>query len=209
MAHEILERQRAVEKELDAIVDMINARSASFYMTAAFCSPTFGGLRCQPDAVRVEASEETLKFLIIEDKTSNQPRYYAQLYAEAVILTDMHCLFAPAIRMDHYGLSGRLDQRRVPFYPRLKNFRTFIIEAALNAYGSLQTLRDKPLAPIMFSENFHMLPGIEQKYFIVTQSRKVILGALKHPENLDIEPMPQMKFTRRGNQLELFMPKNH
>ncbi len=207
MAHELLEKQRSVVKDLDYIIEEINNRSSPFYMTATFCSPTFGGLRCQPDAVRVETTKEMVKFLIIEDKTSNQPRYYAQLYAEAVVLTDIHCLVAPAISTDHYGLSGRMDQRRLPFFPKLKNFETFIVEAALNPYGSLQLLKNKPKAPIQFSENFHMLPGIEQKYFIVTQSRKAILRALKHPEYLDIEPMPQMKFTRRGNELKLFIPK--
>ena len=206
-AHERLEEMRHVEKDLRLIVKGINERSAPFYMTATFCSPTFGGLRCQPDAVYVEARGEKLRFLIIEDKTSNQPRYYAQLYAEAVILTDRHCLVTPATERDQLGIGGRSDQRRMPFYPKLTGFETISVDAALNPYGSLPNIRDKPLTPMPFSTNFHVLPDMESKYFIVTQSKKVILKALRHPQNLDIDHSAQMKFTRKGRELKIYLPK--
>lgn len=206
-AHEALEEARSVEKDLRLIIDSINRRAPPFYMTATFCSPTFGGLRCQPDAVSVEASGTTLRLFIIEDKTSNQPRYYAQLYAEAVILTDRQCLVAPAFEADQFALGGREDQERVPFYPQLRGFENFVVDAALNPYGSLENLSNKPLPPVKFSVNFHMLPGIEKKYFIVTQSKKAILNALEHPQRLGEAISPQMRFAKRGKELKLYLPK--
>lgn len=207
MAHEALEATRGVTKDLRLIIDSINNRAEPFYMTATFCSPTFGGLRCQPDAVYVEAHGSILRMLIIEDKTSNQSRYYTQLYAEAVILTDRQCLVAPVFEREQLGLGGREDQERRPFFSQLSGFETFIVDAALNPYGSLESLRDAPLAPLEFSVNFHMKPGIEKKYYTVTQSKRTILSALKHPERLGEKVMPQMKFTRRGKELELYLPK--
>ena len=176
-------------------------------MTATFCSPTFGGLRCQPDAVFVEPKEDSLRLLIIEDKTTNQPRYYTQLYAEAVIFTDRQCLVARAFEDDQIGLGGKAEQKRVPFYSQLKGFDRFLVDASLNPYGSLERLRDKPLNPIRFSENFHMSPGIESKYFAVTQSKKVIMKALKHPQYVEVERSAQMKFTKKGKELKTFLPK--
>jgi hypothetical protein len=206
-AHELLERNRRVEKDLQIIFERINGRSEPFYMTATFCSPTFGGLRCQPDAVYVEPREDSLKLLIIEDKTSNQPRYYTQLYAEGVILTDRQCLIAPAFARDHLGVGGKTDERRVPFYPVLMDFQNFAIEVSLNPYVSLERIRDKPLNPIRFSQNFHMLPETESKYFAVTQSKKVIMKALKHPQYVDVEKSAQMRFTQRGRELKTYLPK--
>ncbi len=207
-AHEILEQRRKVEKDPHVIVDRINARSEPFYMTATFCSPTFGGFRCQPDAVYVEANGESLKMLIVEDKTTNQPRYYTQLYAEAVILTDRQCLMAPAYERDVLGVGGRLDERRLPFYPQLEDFERFVIDASLNPYGSLQKIRESPLSPIRFSENFHMLPGIEPKYFAVTQSKKAIMKALKHPQFVEVDRSAQMRFTQKGKELRTYIPKD-
>jgi hypothetical protein len=199
---------RKVEKDLRAIVDKINARSEPFYMTATFCSPTFGGLRCQPDAIYVESKEDSLRLLIIEDKTTNQPRYYTQLYAEAVILTDRQCLVARAYEKDdHIGIGGKTDQRRVPFYSQLKGFERFLVDASLNPYGSLERLRDRPLDPIRFSENFHMQLGIESKYFAVTQSKKVIMKALKHPQYVEVDHSAQTRFTRKGKELKFYLPK--
>lgn len=206
-AHETLEGMRHVEKNLHIIVDSINRRAPPFYLTATFCSPTFGGIRCQPDAVYVEATGSTLRLFIIEDKTSNQPRYYTQLYAEAVILTDRQCLVAPAFEADQLSLGGKEDQERYPFFTQLRGFDTFLVDAALNPYGSLDKLRDKPLAPMRISTNFHMQPGMEKKYFVVTQSKKKILSALKHPQRLGAGISPQMKFTRKGRELELYLPK--
>ena len=206
-AHEILEQRRSVEKDPHVIVDRINARSEPFYMTGTFCSPTFGGFRCQPDAVYIEAKGELLRMLIVEDKTTNQPRYYTQLYAEAVILTDRHCLMAPAYERDVLGVGGRMDERRLPFYPQLKGFESFIVDASLNPYGSLQKIRDSPLSPIRFSENFHILPGIETKYFAVTQSKKAIMKALKHPQYIEVDRTAQMRFTRKGKELRTYIPK--
>ncbi len=207
IAHEKLEQMRNVEKNHERIVDLINQRSKPFYMTATFCSPTFGGLRCQPDAVYVEAKGDTLRLLVIEDKTSNQPRYYAQLYAEAVILTDRHCLVAPSIEGDHLALGGILDQERTPFYSQLEGFQNYTVDAAINPYGSLEKLSNRPLKPIHFSENFHIASGLESKYFIVSQSKKTILKALKHPQHID-EGKAQMRFTRRGKELKVYMPKS-
>lgn len=206
-AHEALEGVRGVEKDLRLIIDSINNRAKPFYMTATFCSPTFGGLRCQPDAVYVEANGSTLRLLVIEDKTSNQPRYYTQLYAEGVVLTDRQCLVAPVFEREQLGLGGREDQERRPFFPQLRGFETFIVDAALNPYGSLQSLRDVPLTPLRFSVNFHMRPGAESKYYTVTQSKKTILRALKHPERLGEKVLPQMKFAKRGKELKLYLPK--
>ena len=206
-AHQILEGMRHVEKDLLTIVEMVNRRSISFYMTATFCSPTFGGLRCQPDAILVERDDDTLRFLIIEDKTSNQARYYTQLYAEAVILTDRHCLIAPAFEYDKIGLGGSLNQKRLPFYPQIQGIQTIFVDVALNAYRSLKNLRDCPMSPIRFSTNFHMNPGVEPKYFTVTQSKKAIMKALKHPQYIEIEPSAQMKFTRSGKELKMYVPK--
>ena len=206
-AHELLEQRRKVEKDLRAIIEKINSRQEPFYMTATFCSPTFGGLRCQPDAVYVESKGNSLRLLIIEDKTTNQPRYYTQLYAEAVILTDRQCLAAPAFQRDVIGIGGRTDERRLPFYSQLEGFETFLIDASLNPYGSLEIIRDQPLSPIRFSENFHMLPGIERKYFAVTQSKKAIMKALKHPQYVEVVPSTQMKFTRKGKELKTYLPK--
>jgi hypothetical protein len=207
-AHELLEQRRNVEKDLRLIVDKINARSEPFYMTATFCSPTFGGFRCQPDAIYVESKGNSIRFLIIEDKTTNQPRYYTQLYTEAVILTDRQCLVARAFEKgDRFGVGGKTDQRRVPFYSQLKDFERFVVDASLNPYGSLETLRDKPLNPIRFSQNFHMSVGIESKYFAVTQSKKVIMKALKHPQYVEVERSAQMKFTRKGKELKTYLPR--
>jgi hypothetical protein len=207
IAHELLERKRNVLKDLRVTLDKINSRSEPFYMTATFCSPTFGGLRCQPDAVYVESRGNSLRLLIIEDKTTNQPRYYTQLYAEAVILTDLHCLVAPAFERDQMGIGGRADEKRVPFFPQVTGFESFVVEASLNPYGSLQKIQDNPLRPIKFSQNFHMLPGIESKYFAVTQSKKAIMRALKHPQYVEVEPSSQMRFTRRGKDLKTYLPK--
>ncbi|MCL4519441.1 MAG: hypothetical protein M1587_09615 [Thaumarchaeota archaeon] len=207
-SHEALERMRNVEKDLPTIIESINHRDPPFYMTATFCSPTFGGLRCQPDAILVESKGDVLRLLIIEDKTSNQARYYTQLYAEGVVLTDRHCLIAPAIESDILGIGGRSDQRRVPFYPQLDGFETILVDVSLNPYGSLAKLQNKPLSPIKFSTNYHMNPGIESKYYTVTQSKKVILKALKHPQYIEIEPSAQMKFARSGRQLKTYVPKS-
>ena len=207
IAHELLERKRGVEKDLRTIFQKINQRSEPFYMSATFCSPTFGGLRCQPDAIYVEPRQNSLRLLIIEDKTTNQPRYYTQLYAEAVILTDMHCLVAPAFERERMGVGGRSDERRVPFFSRLSGFESYLVEASLNPYGSLESLQDRPLGPIRFSENFHMLSGIESKYFAVTQSKKKIMKALRHPQYIEVEPSSQMRFTRRGKELKTFLPR--
>lgn len=207
-AHELLEQRRGVEKDLRVVIERINSRSNPFYMTATFCSPTFGGFRCQPDAIYVEPKRESLRLYIIEDKTTNQPRYYTQLYAEAVILTDRQCLVAPAIQRDVLGVGGRADERRLPFYPQLEQFERFIIDASLNSYGTLEKISDKPLNPIRFSENFHMLPGVESKYFAVTQSKKAIMKALKHPQYVEVEPTSQMKFTRKGKELRMYLPKD-
>lgn len=206
-AHELLEQRRGIEKDLRAIFQKINQRSEPFYMSATFCSPTFGGLRCQPDAIYVEPKGNSLRLLIIEDKTTNQPRYYTQLYAEAVILTDMHCLVAPAFERERLGVGGRSEERRVPFFPRLSGFENFLVEAALNPYGTLESLRDRPINPIRFSENFHMLPGVERKYFAVTLSKKKIMKALKHPQFVEVERSSQMRFTRRGRELKTFLPR--
>ena len=206
-AHELLEQMRGVEKDLRTIIGRINARSKPFYMTATFCSPTFGGLRCQPDAIYVEPTGNSLRFLIIEDKTTNQPRYYTQLYAEAVILTDRNCLVTQAFEMDQVGIGGRADERRVPFYSRLEGFDRFFIDATLNPYGSFEKPRDKPLGSLRFSENFHLVPEAESRYFAVTQSKKVIMRALKHPQYIEIERSAQMKFTRKGNELMTYLPK--
>lgn len=206
-AHEALETMRGVEKNPSRAIDSINRRARPFYMTATFCSPTFGGLRCQPDAIYVVASGSTLRLLIIEDKTSNQSRYYTQLYAEAVILTDRQCLVAPAFEADQLSLGGKEDQERLPFFPQLRGFENFAVDAALNPYGSLESLRDKPLTPLNFSVNFHIPPGMENKYFIVTQSKKVILEALRHPEQLGGETSRQTKFARSGRKLKLYLPK--
>ncbi len=198
---------RGVEKDLPKIIESINMRNPPFYMTATFCSPTFGGLRCQPDAILVEAREDTLRLLVIEDKTSNQARYYSQLYAEGVILTDRHCLIAPPIEWDQVGIGGRSDQKRIPFYPQLQGFETVLVDVTLNPYGSFEKLLNSPLNPIRFSTNYHMNPGVESKYFTVTQSKKVILKALKHPQYIEIEPSAQMKFTHRGKELKMYVPK--
>jgi hypothetical protein len=206
-AHLALEKGRSVEKDIDRIVESINSREKPFYMTAVFCSPTFGGLRCQPDAVLVEASGDTLRLRVIEDKTSNQARYYTQLYAEAVILTDRNCLVAPAIEEEELGLGGRLDQRRMPFYQRLRNFENFIVEACLNPYGAFLNPLDRPLPPIGFSVNFHMSPETETKYYVVTQSKKAILQALHHPQQLGEEQLTQTKFARKGKELKLYTPR--
>lgn len=207
MAHEALERRRSVERDLKVAIEAINSRRSPFYMTAVFCSPTFGGIRCQPDALRVEAIGDTLKLTVIEDKTSNQARYYTQLYAEAVVLTDRNCLVAPAIEEDELGLGGRLDQRRVPFYGELKGFSNFIVEASLNPYGSAASPVDRLLTPIRFSVNFHMPPDIEAKYYTVTQSKRVILEALHRPQMLGEEDLHQTKFEKRGKELKLYTPK--
>ncbi|MDG6997153.1 MAG: hypothetical protein JRN52_14625 [Nitrososphaerota archaeon] len=206
-AHQALGVMRGVEKDLPKIIESINMRNPPFYMTATFCSPTFGGLRCQPDAILVEAREDTLRLLVIEDKTSNQARYYSQLYAEGVILTDRHCLIAPPIEWDQVGIGGRSDQKRIPFYPQLQGFETVLVDVTLNPYGSFEKLLNSPLNPIRFSTNYHMNPGVESKYFTVTQSKKVILKALKHPQYIEIEPSAQMKFTHRGKELKMYVPK--
>lgn len=206
-AHQILEGVRHVEKDLPTIIELINRRSQPFYMTATFCSPTFGGLRCQPDAILVETKDDTLRFLIIEDKTSNQARYYTQLYAEAVILTDRHCLIAPAFEYDKSGLGGRSDQKRLPFFPQIQGIQTIFVDVALNAYGSLKNLQNNPQSSIRFSTNYHMNPGVEPKYYAVTQSKKTIMKALKHPQYIEIEPSAQMKFTRSGKELKTYVPK--
>ncbi len=207
-AHLSLERGREVVKDLRTIFSMINSRQAPFYMTATFCSPTFGGIRCQPDAVRVEANGTDLRLTIIEDKTSNQPRYYTQLYAGAVIMTDRSCLVAPAFEEEQLGLGGSLDQERTPFYRQLDGFERFVVDAALNPYGSADDPKDQPLPPIHFSADFHMLPGMEPKYYIVTQSKGAILRALQHPQHLGEEDLAQTRFTRRGSELKLFRPKS-
>ena len=156
----------------------------------------------------MEPTADSLRFLIIEDKTTNQPRYYAQLYAEAVILTDRNCLVTQAFERDQVGIGGRMDERRVSFYCRLEGFERFIIDITLNPYGSLEKLRDKPLGSLRFSENFHMVPDSESRYFAVTQSKKVIMGALKHPQYIEVERSAQMKFTRKGNELMTYLPKS-
>lgn len=204
-AHERLAQMRQVETDPRRIVERINRRE-QFYASATFCSPTFGGIRAQPDAIRVESNGGHLKLTIIEDKTHLEGKYWIQLAAEGVILTDRQALMtSPYVETDTIG--GREDMLREPFYDQLQGFETVDVYLAYNPYGSLGQLNAEPLPPELFARNWHIVRRQLPRFWATTRAKNLLLDAVRHPKAfLSGYRQMQTRFQARGRQLHMYVP---
>ena len=196
-AHLELEERRQVDTNPESIIRRIRNKEA-FYFSASFCSVRYG-LRGTVDAVLVDWQEDTLRFLIIDDKTHVSGPVFKQLWAYGMILSDPNCLFTR--QMDGEGE----ETERRPFYGAIGDiFESVEIWTTINPYISRGQIVDRPIPARPFSRaRVFVDKGL---VFAVLRSKRKLLDAYNEPALLAAEK--QMRFKRSGNQLVLYEPKN-
>ncbi len=161
------------------------------------CSVRYG-LRGTVDAVLCDWQGDTLRFLIIDDKTHIEGRYFKQIWAYGMIMSDPSCLYTRALG----GEGEEIDRK--PFYPAIGEcFDNLEIWTTLNPYKYNGRVVDRPLPAKPFSRaRIFVDKGL---VFAVLRSKKKIINAFSEPAIL--AATQQMKFKRSGNQLVLYEPK--
>jgi hypothetical protein len=195
-AHKELEIRRGVDTDPESVIRRIRDKE-TFYFSLSFCSVRYG-LRGTVDAVLVDWQGETLRFLILDDKTHISGPVFKQLWAYGMILSDPNCLYTKS--MDGEGE----EVERKPFYQAIGDiFESVEIWTTLNPYMSHGQIVDRPLPAKPFSRaRVFVDKGL---VFAVLRSKRKLLDAYKEPELL--AATQQMRFKRSGNQLVLYEPK--
>jgi hypothetical protein len=194
--HKILEERRNVDTDPESVIRRIRNKE-TFYFSLSFCSVRYG-LRGTVDAVLVDWQENTLRFLIIDDKTHVSGPVFKQLAAYAMILSDPNCLYTKSME----GEGEEVDRR--PFYPAIgEDFESLEIWTTINPYKVGKQVVDRPLPAKIFSKaRVFQNKGM---VFAVLRSKRKILDAYSEPALL--AATQQMKFKRAGKELVLYEPK--
>ncbi len=196
-AHMELEERRHVDTNPESIIRRIQNKE-TFYFSASFCSVRYG-LRGTVDAVLVDWQEDTLRFLIVDDKTHVSGPVFKQLWAYGMILSDPNCLFTR--QMDGEGE----ETERKPFYDALGDiFESVEIWTTINPYNSRGQIVDRPIPAKPFSKaRVFVDKGL---VFAVLRSKRKLLDAYNEPALLAADK--QMRFKRSGNELVVYEPKS-
>ncbi len=195
-AHKELEIRRGVDTNPQSVIERIRNRE-TFYFSLSFCSVRYG-LRGTVDAVLVDWQGNTLRFLILDDKTHVSGPVFKQLWAYGMILSDPNCLYTKSI--DGEGE----EVERKPFYQAIGDiFESLEIWTTINPYVSRGQIVDRPLPAKPFSRGRVFVD--KGLVFAVLRSKRKLLNALNEPAIL--AATQQMKFKRSGNQLVLYEPK--
>jgi hypothetical protein len=195
-AHKELEIRRQVDTDPASVISRIRNKE-TFYFLLSFCSTRYG-LRGTVDAILCDWHENSLRFLIIDDKPFVQGRYFKQIFAYAMILSDPNCLYTKS--MDGEGE----EVERRSFYNDIGDiFDNLEIWTTLNPYAQHGQVVDRPLPAKPFSrarifENKGLV-------FAVLRSKRKILDAYEEPALLAASK--QMRFKRSGNDLVIYEPK--
>ena len=172
-AHSILESMRRLDKDPVSVVNRIRL-GERFHWSLGLCSVRYG-LRGTPDAVLNEPNGKTLRLTIIDDKTHLEGRYFIQVWAYALILTDPNCLYTKT-----YDSESEEKERR-PLYSTFSDiYDTVEVWATLNPYG--KKLLNNPLPAREFSKGGYITFRIG--YYSVSRSKKKILDAYYAPQLL-------------------------
>ena len=195
-AHMELEERRGVDTNPESVIRRIRDRE-TFYFSLSFCSVRYG-LRGTVDAVLVDWQGETLRFLIIDDKTHVSGPVFKQLWAYGMILSDPNCLYTKSI--DGEGE----EVERKPFYPAIGDiFDSLEIWTTINPYISRGQIVDRPIPARPFSRGRVFVD--KGLVFAVLRSKRKLIDAFNEPAILSATQ--QMKFKKSGNQLVLYEPK--
>jgi hypothetical protein len=183
--HKLLELSRNLDTNPESIFRRIRDHER-FYFSLTVCSVRYG-LRGTPDAVLAEWKGNILKLGLIDDKTHLEGRYFTQVRAYALILTDPNCLYTTNFSSDEE------EAPRVRFYDQI-GYPDTEISYTLNPYvGKGQVLRDDPLPPRLFSRS--NIPEEKWQVFSVLRVRKNILQAYMSPQLL--ASSQQLRFSKR------------
>ena len=195
-AHKELEIRRLVDTDPASVIRRIQSKE-TFYFSLSFCSVRYG-LRGTVDAVLVDWQDDTLRFLIIDDKTHVSGPVFKQLWAYGMILSDPNCMYTKSI--DGEGE----EVERKPFYQEIGDiFESLEIWTTINPYVSRGQIVDRPIPAKPFSKaRVFVNKGL---VFAVLRSKRKLLDAYAEPELLAASQ--QMKFKKSGNQLILYEPK--
>lgn len=195
-AHKQLEERRKVDTNPESVIRRIRNRE-TFYFSLSFCSVRYG-LRGTVDAVLVDWQDDTLRFLVIDDKTHVSGPVFKQLWAYGMILSDPNCLYTKS--MDGEGE----EVERRPFYQAIGDMSQSIeIWATINPYVSRGQIVDRPIPAKPFSRaRVFVDKGL---VFAVLRSKRKLLDAYSEPALL--AATQQMKFKRSGNELVIYEPK--
>ncbi len=195
-AHKELELRRQVDTNPESVIRRIRSKE-TFYFSLSFCSVRYG-LRGTVDAVLVDWQGDTLRFLIIDDKTHVSGPVFKQLWAYGMILSDPNCLYTKSI--DGEGE----EVERKPFYTAIgDDFQSLEIWTTINPYASRGQVVDRPLPAKPFSRGRVFVD--KGLVFAVLRSKRKLINAYNEPAILSATQ--QMKFKRSGNQLILYEPK--
>ncbi len=195
-AHKELEIRRAVDTNPESVIRRIRNKE-TFYFSLSFCSVRYG-LRGTVDAVLVDWQGDTLRFLIIDDKTHISGPIFKQIWAYGMILSDPHCLYTKSI--DGEGE----EVERKPFYEAIGDlFESLEVWTTVNPYASRGQIVDRPLPAKPFSRGRVFVD--KGLVFAVLRSKRKLINAFSEPAILAASH--QMKFKRSGNQLVLYEPK--
>jgi hypothetical protein len=195
-AHRELEQRRAVDTDPGSIIRRIRNKE-TFYFLLSFCSVRYG-LRGTVDAVLVDWQGDTLRLLVIDDKTHVSGPVFKQLWAYGMILSDPNCLYTKS--MD--GEGEEIERRS--FYKDIGDiFDSVEVWTTINPYASRGQIVDRPIPAKPFSKaRVFVDKGL---VFAVLRAKRKLLNAYEEPALL--AATQQMKFKRSGNQLVLYEPK--
>ena len=195
-AHMELEERRKVDTNPESIIRRIRDKE-TFYFSLSFCSVRYG-LRGTVDAVLVDWQENTLRLLIVDDKTHVSGPVFKQLWAYGMILSDPNCLYTRQLD----GEGEEIERRN--FYQDVGDiFESVEVWTTINPYISRGQIVDRPIPAKPFSRaRVFVDKGL---VFAVLRSKRKLLDAYSEPETLAADQ--QMKFKRSGNQLILYEPK--
>ncbi len=195
-AHMELEERRQVDTNPESVIKRIRNKE-TFYFSLSFCSVRYG-LRGTVDAVLVDWQQDTLRFLIIDDKTHVSGPVFKQLWAYGMILSDPNCLYTKSI--DGEGE----EVERKPFYPAVGDiFDSLEIWTTINPYMAQGQIVDRPIPAKPFSKGRVFVD--KGLVFAVLRSKRKLINAYNEPAILSATQ--QMKFKKSGNQLVLYEPK--
>ncbi len=199
--HAVLEKARQVDLDPRSVILRIK-RGETFYFSLALCSVRYG-IRGTPDAVlcKPQISDmyeyspggtkqaRVLRLLVIDDKTHLEGRYFKQIWAYGMMLSDPNCMYTGPVDSE----SEDVERRR--FYDDVGGLYDYAeISVTLNPYhGRGGEVLDKPLPPKVFSK-----AGIYENnglVFAVLKAKKQILEAYHEPQRLAASA--QMRFSMR------------